>query len=81
MYYYINILCRQYIIQQKGIIFICLSDKDNSLQVQHIYSYHGGDMTFAGKYQIKSPGLAVAITEDGNRVFAAPTDSDEVGVL
>ena len=66
---------------EKQIILTCISDKDDISNVQHIYSYHGDDMTFAGKYQIKSPGLAVAITEDGNRVFAAPTNSDEVGVF
>ena len=38
-------------------------------------------MTFAGKYQIKSPGLAVTITPDGERIFAAPKDSDEIGVF
>ena len=66
---------------QKGIIFICLSDKDNSLQVQHLYSYYGDDMTFAGKYQIKSPGLSTAISQDGERIFVAPTNADEIGVF
>ena len=45
------------------------------------YSYNANDMTFAGKYQIKSPGLAVTITPDGERIFAAPKDSDEIGVF
>ncbi len=66
---------------EKKIILTCIKDKNEISNVQHVYSYHSEDMTFAGKYQIKSPGLAVAITEDGNRVFAAPTDSDEIGVF
>ena len=66
---------------QKNIIFICLSTEDNSLKVEHLYSYHGDDMTFAGKYQIQSPGLSTAISQNGERVFVAPTDADEVGVF
>ena len=66
---------------QKNIIFICLSSEDNSLNVEHLYSYHGDDMTFAGKYQIQSPGLSTAISQNGERVFVAPTDADEVGVF
>ena len=38
-------------------------------------------MTFAGKYQIQSPGLPAAISQNGERVFVAPTDADEVGVF
>ena len=38
-------------------------------------------MTFAGKYQIKSPGLSAAISQNGDRVFVAPTDADEAGVF
>ena len=66
---------------QKNIVFICLSARDNSLKVEHLYSYHGDDMTFAGKYQIKSPGLSAAISQNGDRVFVAPTDADEAGVF
>ena len=55
--------------------------EDNSLKVEHLYSYHGDDMTFAGKYQIQSPGLSTAISQNGERVFVAPTDADEVGVF
>jgi len=66
---------------EKKIILTCIKDKNEISNVQHVYSYNSEDMTFAGKYQIKSPGLAVAITEDGNRIFAAPTDSDEIGVF
>ena len=65
----------------KNIVFVCLSDEDNSDQVQHLYSYYGNDMTFAGKYQLKSPGLAAAISQNGDRVFAAPMDADEIGVF
>tara|TARA_X000000950_G_scaffold88447_1_gene111301 strand:- start:880 stop:1938 length:1059 start_codon:yes stop_codon:yes gene_type:complete len=65
----------------KNIVFVCLSDKNNSTQVQHLYSYYGNDMTFAGKYQLKSPGLATAISQNGERVFAAPMDADEIGVF
>jgi len=66
---------------QKGIIFTCISDKNNTTDVQHIYSYYGNDMTFAGKYQIKSAGLAAATSQNGERIFTAPTDADEMGVF
>ena len=54
---------------------------EEDVSVQHVYSYNGSDMTFAGKYLIKSPGLAVAVSMDGLRVFTAPTDADEMGVF
>ena len=38
-------------------------------------------MTFAGKYQIKSPGRATAISQNGERIFVAPTNADEIGVF
>ena len=66
---------------EKDIILTCISDKENIANIQHVYSYNANDMTFAGKYQIKSPGLAVTITPDGERIFAAPKDSDEIGVF
>ena len=53
----------------KNIILTCISDKENIANIQHIYSYNANDMTFAGKYQIKSPGLAVTITPDGERIL------------
>jgi len=62
-------------------VFACISSKDEIINVRHVYSYNGTDMTFAGKYLINSPGLAVAVSADGNRVFTAPTDSDEMGVF
>ena len=63
------------------IVFTCISDKDKENDIQHVYSYWCTDMTFAGKYLIRSPGLAVAISENGERVFTAPTDADEIGVF
>ena len=66
----------------KNTIFACISSSnDAESNIQHIYSYSGSDMTFAGKYLIKSPGLAVAVSNNGNRVFTAPTDADEIGVF
>ena len=66
----------------KNTIFACISSSnDAESNIQHIYSYSGSDMTFAGKYLIKSPGLAVAVSNNGNRVFTAPTDADEIGVI
>jgi len=66
---------------QKEIIFISLSDENNDIDVKHVYSYNGNDMTSAGKYQINSAGLATAISQDGERIFVAPTDADEMGVF
>ena len=63
-------------------VFACISSSnDDEKNIQHIYSYSGSDMTFAGKYLIKSPGLAVAVSNNGERVFTAPTDADEIGVF
>jgi len=62
-------------------VFACISSMEEDVSVQHVYSYNGSDMTFAGKYLIKSPGLAVAVSMDGLRVFTAPTDADEMGVF
>ncbi len=66
---------------EKNIVLTCISDKENIANIEHVYSYNANDMTFAGKYQIKSPGLAITITPDGDRIFAAPKDSDEIGVF
>jgi len=66
---------------QSNSIFTCISSNDESISIQHVYSYHCDDMTFAGKYLIKSPGLAVAIDPIQERVFIAPTDSDKIGVF
>ena len=66
---------------ETDIVFSCISDKDKENDVQHVYSYRCTDMTFAGKYLIRSPGLAVAVSENGERVFTAPTDADEIGVF
>lgn len=66
---------------QSNTIFTCISSNDENVEIQHVYSYHCDDMTFAGKYLIKSPGLAVAIDPNQERVFAAPTDSDKIGVF
>ena len=30
---------------------------------------------------INSPGLGAAVSQDGSRVFIAPTDADEIGVF
>ena len=38
-------------------------------------------MTFAGKYLTKSAGLATSVSKDGNRIFIAPQDADEIGVF
>ena len=62
-------------------VFACISSIEEDVSVRHVYSYNGSDMTFAGKYLIKSPGLAVAVSMDGQRVFTAPTDADEMGVF
>jgi len=63
-------------------VFACISSSnDDEENIQHIYSFSGSDMTFAGKYLIKSPGLAVAVSNNGERVFTAPTDADEIGVF
>ncbi|MDP7273733.1 MAG: hypothetical protein QGI47_08890 [Candidatus Marinimicrobia bacterium] len=62
-------------------VFACISSIEEGISVRHVYSYNGADMTFAGKYLIKSPGLAVAVSMDGQRVFTAPTDADEMGVF
>ncbi len=67
--------------QAKNIILTCISDQEQNFDVRHVYSYFGTDMTFAGKYLINSPGLAVAISQDGERVFTAPTEADEIGVF
>ena len=66
---------------QSNTIFTCISSTNESVSIQHVYSYHCDDMTFAGKYLIKSPGLAVAIDPTQERVFTAPTDSDKIGVF
>ncbi|MBT3502879.1 MAG: hypothetical protein HOM78_01325 [Candidatus Marinimicrobia bacterium] len=66
----------------KNTVFACISSSDDTvLPIQHVYSYFGSDMTFAGKYLIKSPGLAVAVSNNGSRIFTAPTDADKIGVF
>ena len=62
-------------------VFICLSSNEENSNLQHVYSYDANSMTFSGKYLIKSAGLAVGVSEDGNRVFIAPTDADDIGVF
>ena len=62
-------------------IFLCISNKDEDSGVQHVYSYNASNMTFAGKYLTKSAGLATSVSKDGNRIFIAPQDADEIGVF
>ena len=60
-------------------LFTCLSAPDDQEYIQHVYSYHGSNLTFAGKYLIKSPGLGVAVYQ--SKIFTAPKDADESGVF
>ena len=62
-------------------ILLCIRSNEESSIVQHVYSYNANSMTFSGKYLTKSAGLAVGVSEDGNRVFIAPTDADDIGVF
>ena len=62
-------------------VFACISGPHEQEYVKHVYSYYGSDLTFAGKYLINSPGLGAAVSQDGSRVFIAPTDADEIGVF
>ncbi len=62
-------------------LFLCASNVEEELQIQHVYSYHGSTLTFAGKYLIKSPGLGVTTSQNGERVFIAPTDADPMGIF
>ena len=62
-------------------IFLCISNNEENSSVQHVYSYNANSMTFSGKYLTKSAGLAVGVSKDGDRVFIAPTDADNIGVF
>jgi len=65
----------------KNTVFLCASSEDEESQVKHVYSYHGSNLTFAGKYLIKSPGLGVSVSQNGEKVFIAPTDADPMGIF
>jgi len=62
-------------------IFTCIRNNEENSSVQHVYSYNANSMTFSGKYLTKSAGLAVGVSGDGNRIFIAPTDADDIGVF
>ncbi|MBT3589941.1 MAG: beta-propeller fold lactonase family protein [Candidatus Marinimicrobia bacterium] len=62
-------------------LFLCASNEDEESTVKHVYSYNGDNLTFAGKFLIKSPGLGVSVTQNGEKVFIAPMDADPMGIF
>ena len=63
------------------ILYVCLNSKEDSESIRSIYSYNANTLTFAGKYQVGSPGLGVVVDTNNERIFIAPQDADENGVF
>ena len=63
------------------ILYVCLNNKEDSESIRSIYSYNASTLTFAGKYQVGSPGLGVVVDTNNERIFIAPQDADENGVF
>ena len=63
------------------ILYVCLNNKEDSESIRSIYSYNANTLTFAGKYQVGSPGLGVVVDTNNERIFIAPQDADENGVF
>jgi DNA-binding beta-propeller fold protein YncE len=62
-------------------VYVCLADPKDRGRVRDVLAYSAKDLTLAGKYEIKSAGLGVAISKDSRRIFVAPTDADGAGVF
>ncbi len=62
-------------------LFLCLADVDDHKNVRDVLAFSAADLTFTGKYEVKSAGMGVAVSKDGSRVFVAPTEADGAGVF
>jgi len=63
------------------ILYVCLNNIADSENIKSIYSYNATTLTFAGKYQVGSPGLGVVVDKNNERIFIAPQDADDNGVF
>ena len=63
------------------ILYVCLNNKEDSESIRSIYSYNANTLTFAGKYQVGSPGLGVVVDTNNEKIFIAPQDADENGIF
>ena len=63
------------------ILYVCLTNMEDNKDIKSIYSYNANTLTFAGKYQVGSPGLGVVVDKNNERIFIAPQDADENGVF
>ncbi len=62
-------------------LFLCLTNPNDRSSVNSVYAYHAETLTFMGQFKVKSPGMAVAVSSDNDRIFVAPTDADKNGIF
>lgn len=62
-------------------VFLCVTDKNDPTRVQDVVAYSTDNLTYTGKFEIKSAGMAVAVSKDGKRIFVAPAAADPDGIF
>lgn len=65
----------------RNTLFLCLTNPDDRTHVGSVYAYNTATLTFSGKYKINSPGMAVVVDSQNERVFIAPTNADKNGIF
>lgn len=65
----------------RSLVFLCFANPVDHTRVKDVLAFNTSDLTLAGKYEVKSAGMGVAVSRDGSRVFVAPTDADGAGVF
>lgn len=65
----------------ESLLFVGFTNRENRQHVKDVWIYRAEDLSLEGKFEVRSPGLGVALSPDGRSIFVAPTEADETGVF